>query len=145
MEKNTLEFLRQFNPDLVKSDEIKYAIDKWSGDKSFNNKLNEIINDRAEMLRNDDDGDIYPQFYDANPFDVEPQLVGNSGCWEWTEQAYEQSFNDACDVIIEELENGDFFCSEITDWLYEQDIDEDFEEWDFLIEKIIAKIKQMRG
>lgn len=143
MEKNTLEFLRQFNPDLVKSDEIKYAIDKWAGDKSFSNKLDQIISDRAEMLRDDDNGDIYSRFYDANPFGVEPQLVGNSGYWEWTEQAYEQSFNDACDVIIEELENGDY--SEITDWLYEQDIDEDFEEWDFLIEKIIAKIKQMRG
>lgn len=143
MEKNTLEFLRQFNPDLVKSDEIKYAIDKWAGDKSFSNKLDQIISDRAEMLRNDDDGELYAKVYDSNPFDVESQLVGNSGCWYWTEHAIEQSYNDACDAIVEELEQGDY--SEITDWLYEQDIDEDFEEWDFLIEKIIAKIKQMRG
>ena len=39
MEKKTLDFLRELNPDLVKSDEIQFAIDKWYATKDFEKKI----------------------------------------------------------------------------------------------------------
>ena len=141
MEKKTLDFLRELNPNLIKSDEIQFAIDKWYATKDFEKEIDQIIQDKAEELRNDDDGELYQRVYDPNPFDVEPQLIGSSGCWCYTEIGIEKSYNDAKEEIIEELTNGEY--SSIQDWLNDYDIGEDFEEWDFLVDKIVAKIKTL--
>lgn len=141
MEKKTLDFLRELNPDLVKSNEIQFAIDKWYATKDFEKKIDQIIQDKAEELRNDDGGELYQRVYDPNPFGVESNLIGSSGCWYHTEIGIEKSYNDAKEQIIEELTNGEY--SSIEDWLSDYDIDEDFEEWDFLVDKIVAKIKTL--
>lgn len=141
MEKKTLDFLRELNPDLIKSEEIQFAIDKWCTLKDFKNKVYDIIEDKAERLREDDDGELYQRVYDPNPFDVEPQLIGSSGCWCHTEIGIEKSYNDAKEEIIKELTNGEY--SSIEDWLSDYGIGEDFEEWEFLVDKIVAKIKTL--
>lgn len=141
MEKKTLDFFRELNPDLIKSDEIQFAIDKWYAAKDFEKAIDRIIQDKAEQLRNDDDGELYERVYDSNPFGVESQLVGTSGCWVHTEIGLEKSYADAKAQIINELQDGD--SQSIDDWLSEFGIDADFEEWEFLVDKIIAKITTM--
>lgn len=122
------------------SDEIQFAIDKWSASAEFDSELESVIVDMAEQLRNDDDGEIYGRAYDCNPYGVESHLVGNSGGWEYTEIALEQSYIDAKTKIAEELAEKDCDC--VFEWLADYGIDEDFVEWDFLIEKITSKINK---
>lgn len=130
--------------DLSKSfrDELEYCIDKLVATKEFVDGLDVIIEDIAEYLRIQDDGETYAREYDVNPFDVEPQLASGSGHWVWSESAIEQSRRDACDRLIDELEAVK--CPDIEDWLFEQyGINAEFPAIEFLLAKIAWKVNQM--
>ena len=130
----------ELNPDL--SGEFEFAIDKWVATRKFAGELDELVGDLAAYLRTEFPDD-YPMTYDPNPFDVEPQLVGTSGEWYYTDAVINQSLRDACDEFIEACENKKYNV-DIYDWLGGKDINENTPFWEFLIDKIAAKLKQLK-
>lgn len=121
--------------------ELEYCIDKFFTTKEFTKKLEKIIDDIAEYLRDKDDGETYPREWDSNPFNLEPHLARGTGQWVWPDTAIEQSRKDSFEKIIDDLEKG--FSADVDDMIWkEYGIDEGFPGYEFFKQKLLWKIKR---
>lgn len=78
---------------------IRKVTDYLLGD-DFKKLIEGIIEKKAEMLIEDDDEHKYT-YYDPNPYDVEPQLIGSSGGWFVSDEGEELAYKDAKEQLLD--------------------------------------------
>lgn len=145
MNEKLLNFLTELNPEVIDREQIRFAIDKWAKCEDFRKAVKNVVCEKCDEIIEDDleyDTFGFDKFYDKNPYDVEEQLVGCSGCWEITDTGERQAWDKAIEILIED----ELDCSIIEsfeDWLEKYGIDEDFSELEYLIEKIISVLKTL--
>lgn len=86
------------NKGAIMKENIRKVTDYLLGD-DFKKLIKGIIEEKAETLIEDDDEQKYT-YYDPNPYDVEPQLIGSSGGWFVSDEGKELAYKDAKEQLL---------------------------------------------
>lgn len=103
MNNELFNFLYELEPRILDINMVEFAFIRWSKTEDFKKMVDSVVSDRADVLL--DKGD-YEKEFDPNPFDVESQLVGSSGEWEFTDAGLEEARKDAKAELVEENEES---------------------------------------
>lgn len=80
--------------------------------KCFENKISDLAGDLMG-----DNPEEYGGKWDANPYGVDFALIGSSGCYEFTEEAENDAFNDALDKFVNDKDI-------LTEYIYDYALEE---------------------
>ena len=110
---------------------IRKVTDYLLGD-NFKKFIEDEIEKRAETLIEDDDEGKYT-YYDPNPYDVEPQLIGSSGGWFVSDEGEELAHQDAKEQLLgsDYILEIDEFPDDISEFL--DTCSEESQEWCYSI------------